>query len=71
MTLTDSKLLREAVEESDEAVQAAPKDFIKTPDGWAGLLEDICARSTNSSSIVSSAIQPARGSRPVPPPARR
>jgi hypothetical protein len=43
MTITDSKYYTKPWKSETKRFHLLPKDFIKTPEGWAGLLEDICA----------------------------
>jgi hypothetical protein len=43
MTVTDPKFYAKPWKSQTKRFKLLPKDFIKTPEGWAGLLEDICA----------------------------
>jgi len=43
MTLTDPKYYAKPWKSQTKRFKLLPKDTIKTPEGWAGLLEDICA----------------------------
>jgi hypothetical protein len=43
MTVTDPKYYARPWKSQTKRFKLLPKDFIKTPEGWAGLLEDICA----------------------------
>ena len=43
MTITDPKYYAKPWKSETKRFHLLPKDFIKTPEGWAGLLEDICA----------------------------
>jgi hypothetical protein len=71
MTLTDSKFYAKPWKSQTKRFKLLPKDFIKTPDGWAGLLEDICAP-VDELEFNRVIRDPAgTGKPPVPPPARR
>jgi hypothetical protein len=43
MTVTDPAYYKKPWKSQTKRFKLLPKDFIKTPDGWVGLLEDICA----------------------------
>ena len=43
MTLTDPKYYAKPWKSQTKRFKLLAKGFIKTPDGWDGLLEDICA----------------------------
>lgn len=71
MTLTDSKYYSKPWKSQTKRFKLLPKDFIKTPEGWAGLLEDICAP-VDELEFNRVIRDPAgTGKPPVPPPARR
>jgi len=43
MRVTDAKCYAKPWKSQTKRRKLLPKGFIKTPDGWEGLLEDICA----------------------------
>jgi hypothetical protein len=43
MTVTDPKYYAKPWKSQTKRFKLLPKDFIQTPEGWQGLLEDICA----------------------------
>ena len=45
MTVTDPKYYAKPWKSQTKRFKRLPKDFIKTPEGWAGLLEDVCVPS--------------------------
>lgn len=45
MTVTDPKYYAKPWKSQTKRFKLLPKDFIKTPEGWSGLLEDVCVPS--------------------------
>jgi hypothetical protein len=43
MTVTDAKYYAKPWKSQTKQFKLLPKGLIKTPEGWEGLLEDICA----------------------------
>ena len=71
MTLTDPKYYARPWKSQTKRFKLLPKDFIKTPEGWAGLLEDVCVP-TDELEFNRVIRDPAgTGRPPVPPPAKR